>query len=175
MFLKDNARYPSPKDLAMRTTSNEENKRQHHNSNGFIWAGTTSNNADTNTKVNSYTTAIPEQNTKNTVLSGHRINVNREPKNIQKEELPKFTRKPKSLVLDKISSSCGRPFYRNNKSSANHTAGLGEFPWIALFEYDIGGVIVPNCAGTLISPRHVLTAASCFQESDESEWNLVEL
>lgn len=179
-----------PGDMTIRSTNITVNREHDNNSKGFVWGKTATEFVDSNTKGKFFTTAKPEDTKKNTVLYGHTNipNVKSDSKHTQTEtpevdgriyfpdeEFPKFTRKAKSFVLDKLSSSCGRSFYQNLEKSANHTASLGEFPWIALLAYDIGGITVPNCAGTLISPRHILTAASCLHQADESQWDLSEL
>ncbi|KAJ8676185.1 hypothetical protein QAD02_011971 [Eretmocerus hayati] len=41
---------------------------------------------------------------------------------------------------------------------------IGEFPWVALLEYESGSELKLICGGTLISNWHVLTAAHCIDE-----------
>ncbi|XP_072946210.1 transmembrane protease serine 9-like [Epargyreus clarus] len=65
---------------------------------------------------------------------------------------------------DQIADICGthgRRFRKQRvKIVGGDEVGIGEYPWLALLEYE------PNefkCGGSLISTRHVLTAAHCFR------------
>lgn len=152
----------------------EEMYKHQAQSTGFIWEG----------KGTTSVFSKHEQTTENTILSGdrnlpqtkgHLKDVSEQQSKVEDriyfpDEIEERAsgRRGRSHVLEKLASDCGRPFYRNSETSiANNTAGLGEFPWMTMLAYDVGGFIVPNCAGTLISSRHVLTAASCVQQGNE--------
>ncbi|KAG5873546.1 hypothetical protein JTB14_007354 [Gonioctena quinquepunctata] len=57
-------------------------------------------------------------------------------------------------------SSCG--FQEYNTISAGEAIDLKEFPWLALLQYlHSSGEKKWSCAGSLISPKYILTAATC--------------
>ena len=45
-------------------------------------------------------------------------------------------------------------------------AKLGEYPYMALLGYDVGGKITYACGGSLLNKKYVLTAAHCFDQLD---------
>ncbi|XP_017004404.2 serine protease grass-like [Drosophila takahashii] len=57
-------------------------------------------------------------------------------------------------------TNCGNK--GNPKVSGGGTAKPGEFPWVALLKYKINADRPFLCGGSLISERHVLTAAHCI-------------
>ncbi|XP_072946556.1 phenoloxidase-activating enzyme-like [Epargyreus clarus] len=63
---------------------------------------------------------------------------------------------------EQINEICGTDVSRSRKIVGGEDAEIEEYPWLALLEYE------PNefkCGGSLISTRHVLTAAHCFISS----------
>ncbi|XP_013139211.1 PREDICTED: serine protease easter-like [Papilio polytes] len=51
-----------------------------------------------------------------------------------------------------------------NKIIGGTTAGLFEFPWMALISYNYNGILMFKCGGTVITARYVLTAAHCINQ-----------
>ncbi|KAI8045509.1 serine protease grass [Drosophila gunungcola] len=62
-------------------------------------------------------------------------------------------------------TNCGNK--GNPKVSGGTTAKLGDFPWVALLKYKVSGPRPFLCGGSLISERHILTAAHCIIEQPE--------
>ncbi|EDV53451.1 serine protease grass [Drosophila erecta] len=59
-------------------------------------------------------------------------------------------------------TNCGNK--GNPKVSGGKTARPGDFPWVALIKYQINDPRPFRCGGSLISERHILTAAHCIIE-----------
>ncbi|XP_055585394.1 serine protease grass-like [Uranotaenia lowii] len=70
----------------------------------------------------------------------------------------KFIRHPKAGQLGL--SECGFPSV-SYKIAGGVEAGLGSYPWMAYLRYRIEEM---RCAGSLIHPRYVLTAAHCLRQ-----------
>ena len=66
-----------------------------------------------------------------------------------------------SWIPDGGVNECGKPTNTNNLLSGN-IAKHGEFPFLALLQYD-GGEF--KCGGSLINKRYVLTAAHCISKN----------
>nr|XP_016938229.2 serine protease grass [Drosophila suzukii] len=62
-------------------------------------------------------------------------------------------------------TNCGNK--GNPKVSGGKTAKPGDFPWVALLKYKINGDRPFLCGGSLISERHILTAAHCIISQPE--------
>lgn len=62
-------------------------------------------------------------------------------------------------------TNCGNK--GNPKVSGGTEAKLGEFPWMALLKYRSDDPRPFFCGGSLISDRHVLTAAHCIIQRPE--------
>ncbi|KAJ8676187.1 hypothetical protein QAD02_011973 [Eretmocerus hayati] len=73
----------------------------------------------------------------------------------------------KLIVPDK----CNAEFHITRIFGGVETS-IGEFPWMALLEYDKGKGFELRCTGSLISNWHVLTAAHCVHEWDLSKLGL---
>ncbi|XP_017082822.2 serine protease grass [Drosophila eugracilis] len=67
-------------------------------------------------------------------------------------------------LLDRV-SNCGNK--GNPKVSGGKTAKPGDFPWVALLKYKINDQRPFLCGGSLISERHILTAAHCIVDQPE--------
>ncbi|KAH8365861.1 hypothetical protein KR093_006514 [Drosophila rubida] len=58
---------------------------------------------------------------------------------------------------------CGSPTVKTfRRIVGGNPAKLGSWPWIALLGYDYGSSYLFKCGGTLVTARHVLTAAHCI-------------
>lgn len=69
--------------------------------------------------------------------------------------------------------NCGRSI--SNRIIGGFKVGIGEYPWSALLMYKpfVGdGAIEFNCGGSLISRKHVLSAAQCVISSGSSGFTL---
>ncbi|XP_012285284.1 serine protease easter-like [Orussus abietinus] len=63
-----------------------------------------------------------------------------------------------------LPKECGRDL--SQRIVGGEKAGIDEFPWMALLEYDKPNGRVTACGGVLISDRYVLTAAHCLKGKD---------
>ncbi|XP_050305995.1 CLIP domain-containing serine protease HP8-like [Anthonomus grandis grandis] len=63
----------------------------------------------------------------------------------------------------------------NNRIYGGETAGIDEFPWMVLVQYQKGnGQRGFYCGGVLINPRYILTAAHCLKGKDlPPTWKIV--
>uniref|UniRef100_A0A6P4ERX7 CLIP domain-containing serine protease n=1 Tax=Drosophila rhopaloa TaxID=1041015 RepID=A0A6P4ERX7_DRORH len=62
-------------------------------------------------------------------------------------------------------TNCGNK--GNPKVSGGTTAKIGDFPWVALLKYKVNSPRPFLCGGSLISDRHILTAAHCIIQQPE--------
>jgi len=64
--------------------------------------------------------------------------------------------------------TCGKRFTRTSFITGGEDTSPGEWPWMARLLYDSPeekSGAVTNCAGTLITSRHVVTAAHCIEDT----------
>ncbi|KAM8710791.1 hypothetical protein ACLKA7_017426 [Drosophila subpalustris] len=66
--------------------------------------------------------------------------------------------------LPTVEEGCGYTLASNKKIVGGIVSKKGAWPWIALLGYDDGSSSPFKCGGTLITARHVLTAAHCIRE-----------
>ncbi|XP_053679065.1 venom protease-like [Anopheles nili] len=72
----------------------------------------------------------------------------------------------KPVILPTPSSGCGISDVQHNRVVGGVPAALHGWPWMALVGYDEGfGDVEFRCGGSLITDRHVLTAAHCILAS----------
>ncbi|XP_060657482.1 venom serine protease Bi-VSP-like isoform X1 [Drosophila nasuta] len=69
---------------------------------------------------------------------------------------------PRSLFT--VEDGCGYTLTTNKKIVGGVVSKKGAWPWIALLGYDDGSSSPFKCGGTLITARHVVTAAHCIRE-----------
>lgn len=63
--------------------------------------------------------------------------------------------------LPTVAEGCGYTLTANKKIVGGAVSKKGAWPWIALLGYDDASSSPFKCGGTLITARHVLTAAHC--------------
>ncbi|XP_034480576.1 venom serine protease Bi-VSP isoform X2 [Drosophila innubila] len=66
--------------------------------------------------------------------------------------------------LPTVEEGCGYTLTSNKKIVGGVVSKKGAWPWIALLGYDDGSSSPFKCGGTLITARHIVTAAHCIRE-----------
>ena len=62
------------------------------------------------------------------------------------------------------SQPCGE--HNEIRVKNGEVTSLGEFPWMALLAYDTKPKVTYKCGGSLVTSKHVLTAAHCVVNLD---------
>ncbi|XP_037039357.1 mucin-2-like [Bradysia coprophila] len=76
------------------------------------------------------------------------------------------TSSPTSAPTTSTSQTCGISNFTQTRVVGGGPAKLGQYPWIAALGYtSSSGAIVFNCAGSLITQKHVLTTAHCVNNN----------
>merc|ERR1719323_118151 len=77
-----------------------------------------------------------------------------------------------SLSLGEV--RCGvRSQPRSTRVIGGKPATPGQFPWAVSLRKKISGKYQHLCAGSLLTSRHVVTAAHCLHKTSSSDWSLV--
>ena len=88
---------------------------------------------------------------------------------LQVSALSRVVRSSPAKFRNFLDCDCGevRPSGGEEPSLVEGEAGRNEFPWAARLEIRIGEKSF-QCGGTLLTDRHVLTAAHCVKPGNES-------
>ncbi|XP_055375214.1 serine protease 7 [Condylostylus longicornis] len=81
---------------------------------------------------------------------------------LSQDEINNSLNQNKNAAILPSSSQCG-PSPLEHRIYNGKDADLGEFPWMVLLEYrKKNGDVIPDCAGSIINSKYILTAAHCL-------------
>lgn len=94
------------------------------------------------------------------------MTVNQEPETSTLSESENKYQSHPGFQLIANKASCGKGGFGDKRIVGGQDAPLGKFPWLANLGYqqDSKGEKVFKCGGSLIGPRHIVTAAHCVTQ-----------